>query len=107
MTYRPDYWLVLNTGDGCRLLVDFIGAYADADRWRLNSGITRVEDLGDFLAFFGESGSRYLCKWDPAFYRVGRASGPTLDLPKMFYKEVTVLPYETDWLNFNWRSNFK
>ena len=37
------------------------GGYLDNDRWKLNSGISKVEQDTDYLYFYGYSGSCYKC----------------------------------------------
>ena len=63
--YTPDRWVVLefsHNGEKTRkLLGGWIGGYAKADTWRMNSGITEVKDEGDFFLFSGYSGSVYKC----------------------------------------------
>jgi hypothetical protein len=63
--YTPDRWVVLeftHKGETTRkVLGGWIGGYARADSWRLNSGITEVKDEGDFFLFSGSSGSVYKC----------------------------------------------
>lgn len=63
--YSPDAWVLLEfdfKGESVRkVLAGWYGGYAGSDEWRLSSGVTRVEDLGDSFVFHNESGSRYLC----------------------------------------------
>ena len=59
--YRPDYWTIIDTGECCKVLAGWSGGYLDGDSWKLNSGITKVEDLGDEWAFHGVTGSVYYC----------------------------------------------
>jgi len=47
--YNPDNWVVIKmNGDDphYRVLAGWSGGYLDGDSWRMNSGITRVEDAG-------------------------------------------------------------
>ena len=37
------------------------GGYLDGDRWKMNSGISRVEEQEGYYYFFGYSGSCYKC----------------------------------------------
>lgn len=63
--YTPDRWVVIDItykGETVRkVLGGWIGGYAKADSWRLNSGVTEVKDEGDFFLFSGSSGSVYKC----------------------------------------------
>ena len=40
------------------------GGYLDGDSWRMNSGITKVEEDDSHLYFYGLSGSCYKCHKD-------------------------------------------
>ena len=58
----PDKWVVIKIPDGeHKVFASFAGGYLDGDRWRLNSGITKVEEYEDYYYFFGYSGSCYKC----------------------------------------------
>jgi hypothetical protein len=62
--YNPDNWVVIKmNGDDphYRVLAGWSGSYLNGDSWRMNSGITRVEDAGDRYNFYGSSGSCYSC----------------------------------------------
>ena len=60
-TYTPDRWVVLKIGTMYKVLAGWSGGYLDGDYWRLNSGITKVEQEGDYWLFHGNSGSIYKC----------------------------------------------
>ena len=48
--YKPDNWVVIKMdGDNphYRVLAGWSGGYLHGDSWKINSGITRVEDDGD------------------------------------------------------------
>ena len=63
--YVPDRWVVIEiTSEGTtvqRILSSWYGGWAGSDNWRLSSGITEVEELGDSFVFKNESGSVYTC----------------------------------------------
>jgi len=63
--YTPDVWVILKiTNKGNvhhRVFGGWYGGYLNGDSWKMNSGITRVEDKGELLDFYGESGSVYHC----------------------------------------------
>jgi len=63
--YQPDNWVILeitNKGEKTyKVLAGWSGGYLDGDFWQLNSGITKVENGGDFYLFHGHSGSVYKC----------------------------------------------
>ncbi len=63
----PDRWEVLefhspSTGDSIRKVFSgWYGGYTEADHWKINSGIIKTEDMGEFLDFESYSGSLYRC----------------------------------------------
>jgi hypothetical protein len=65
--YVPDRWVVLKINSPSRssplykVFAGWSGGYLDGDSWKLNSGITKVEEDGDYLLFHGHSGSVYKC----------------------------------------------
>lgn len=65
MEYHPHKWLLLRIEDGGTVLfkvfASFYGGFTTGDSWKMNSGITRIEDAGDFLRIHGYSGSVYVC----------------------------------------------
>lgn len=65
MTYTPDKWVVIRmeTDEQAiyKVFATNYGGYINGDSWRLNSGISKVEDLGGYYNFHGYSGSVYRC----------------------------------------------
>ena len=67
--YSPDNWgLVKIDTDGkdplpfiYKVIGGWSGGYLDGDSWRMNSGITKVTEKGDYILFSGFSGSVYEC----------------------------------------------
>jgi len=63
---NPDKWVVVKlTKDSqvyYKVFGSWSGGYLDSDRWKLNSGISSVEDDEQHYIFNGVSGSRYICK---------------------------------------------
>lgn len=57
----PDKWLVIKIDSTYKVFATWYGGYLDGDAWRLNSGITKVEQDDDFYYFHGYSGSIYKC----------------------------------------------
>lgn len=67
-TYTPDHWVIVKLegekvpeGILYKVLAGWYGGYVGADSWKLNSGITKIVDKGDYYVIEGYSGSRYLC----------------------------------------------
>ena len=65
ITETPDKWVVLklkNEGTTIyKVFGSWAGGYLDGDRWKANSGITRVEEDLENYYFYGHSGSCYKC----------------------------------------------
>ena len=65
MNYTPDKWVVIkietNEQTIYKVFATVYGGYTNGDSWKLNSGISKVEDLGDYYNFHGYSGSIYSC----------------------------------------------
>ena len=62
--YIPHNWVLLKiTGDTphYRIFASWRGSYTSGDSWRMNSGITSVEEDEFYYYFFGHSGSIYKC----------------------------------------------
>ena len=63
--YNPDKWVMLrfnhNGKDTYKVLASWYGGFTTGDSWKLNSGVTKVEEDGDCYLFSGYSGSVYRC----------------------------------------------
>jgi hypothetical protein len=102
MDYTPDRWIVVNfVNNGERfnkVLVEWKGGYADGDYWRMNSGITAVEEEGNYYNFHGATGSIYRC----AKHRYG-VTGLAADVLRNLLDKnsdtgiIQALPEDTDW----------
>jgi hypothetical protein len=58
----PERWVILKLpNDEYKVFGTWAGGYLDGDRWKLNSGIKKVEQDNDFYYFIGFSGSIYKC----------------------------------------------
>ena len=54
--YTPDNWVVIKMmppekDTMYKVLGGWSGGYLDGDSWRMNSGVTSVEDDGDYFKF--------------------------------------------------------
>lgn len=101
--YYPDNWVVLkiDTKDSpvlYKILAGWSGGYLQGDSWRMNSGITKVEDAGEYWKFYGHSGSCYACHKDQYRLRMNSA-GIYNKLKKQFGDMVELLSEDTDWEN--------
>jgi len=102
--YTCDNWVVIKIkGDDphYRLLVGTSGGYLDGNNWRMNSGITRVEDAGERFNFYGSSGSCYSCHKE--LYTLRMNNFHVWDHLKYHHGDkVEMMPEETDWLTMDW-----
>lgn len=63
--YKPDYWYVIKINDSLdKVFATWGGTYLTGPSWRLNSGITSVEEDENYFYFHGSSGSIYKCHKD-------------------------------------------
>lgn len=62
ITETPQAWVILKLPDNqFKVFATWRGGYLDSDRFRLNSGIEKVEQDGENYYFIGFSGSCYKC----------------------------------------------
>lgn len=66
MNYQPDRWVVIRISPGtqdevCKIIAGWRGSYLYGESWKINSGITKIEEDEDFYYFHGYSGSIYQC----------------------------------------------
>lgn len=102
--YVPDYWTVifLNGADPhYRVLAGWSGGYLYGDSWKLNSGITKVSDDGEYLLFSGASESLYRCHKE-AYGLRGECVGVWNQLQTRFGDAVELLDESTDWKTRDW-----
>jgi hypothetical protein len=64
--YTPDRWIIVEInspehGKIRKVLGSWYGGFAGSDSWRMNSGIEKVIDQGDYYDIVGSSGSVYKC----------------------------------------------
>jgi hypothetical protein len=99
--YLPDNWVVLKIMQPdqdtlYKVLGGWSGGYLDGDSWRLNSGVTKVKEDGDYYEFYGESGSVYKCHKNQYCLRMNNA-GIWNQLKEKFGDAVELMPEDTDW----------
>ena len=103
--YYPDNWVILKITNEdetiYKVLAGWSGGYLDGDAWRMNSGITKVEQNGGFYEFYGQTGSIYVCHKDT--YRLTMANaGMYNQLKEQFGDAVELMPEDTDWMEVEW-----
>jgi hypothetical protein len=102
--YRPDNWVVVKiSGDDphYRVLAGWSGGYLGGDTFRMNSGITEVEETKDHYYFSDSSGSTYRCCKDSYTLRMNTV-GMWGKLQELYGDEVELMPEDTDWMNTDW-----
>lgn len=58
----PERWVIVKLpNDYYKVFGTWVGGCLDGDRWKLNSGISKVEQDENFYYFVGFSGSCYKC----------------------------------------------
>ena len=105
----PDKWVMLKIESKKNLplykvFATWYGSYLHGDSWKANSGCTKVKQDGDFLLFYGYSGSVY--KVYKKSYGTSGYSESILQhlLGKVAVVDakIEVLPEETDWFSLRY-----
>ena len=98
--YTCDNWVVIKLDDGVdphyRLLVGTSGGYLTGDSWRLNSGITKVEEDDRAYYFSGSSGSTYRCGKNSYTLRMNNAHIWS-QIQELHGDKAQLMPEDTDW----------
>jgi hypothetical protein len=107
--YNPDRWVMLKFNHNGELIYKILGSwyggYAKGDSWKLNSGVTKIEEDGQTYLFYGSSGSVYRCHKN-AYGMSGYTSG----VYASFHKEVAeaanvtldLMPEETNFMELHY-----
>jgi len=108
-TWFPERWIVVrivsikdNNQVFYRLLCGWHGGYLDGAFWRINSGITKVEDGGDYWTVFGRSGSVYRCHKESYGFSTLTFNKYTRWQEYLGEENFQMMPENTDWLNVDW-----
>lgn len=105
--YQPDNWVILKiTGDDphYKVLGGWSGGYTSGDSWRMNSGITRVEETETSFKFYGYSGSIYECQKRSYGLRMNNVH-IYKQLKDMYGDNVELMDENTDWSTIDWKLN--
>jgi hypothetical protein len=104
MNYTPDNWVIIHfKGDDphYRVLAGWHGAYVSSDSWRMNSGVTKVEENDGYYNFSGSSGSTYHC--GKKSYGLKMNNDYIWEKLKVLHGDkVELMPEDTDWTNMDW-----
>ena len=114
--YNPDRWIIFKlttAGEGkpplYKLLCGWNGicgwngrGYFNRDYWRINSGITRVEETDFHYKFYGYSGSCYICPKRTETYQFNGVMSDTFhkienEVEKLNW-ELEILPYSDNFV---------
>lgn len=61
-SYTPDYWIIVRIyEDLYKIFATWDETETEGVRWKLNSGITQIEETPEEYRFYGYSGSCYIC----------------------------------------------
>lgn len=102
--YTPDNWVVVKIkGDNphYRVLAGWSGSYLNGSSWKLNSGITQVEETDRSYKFYGASGSCYNCGKNSYMLRMNTV-GVWDQLEKLHGDKIELMPEKTDWMSVDW-----
>jgi hypothetical protein len=100
----PDSWVILklkNQETFYKVFASWTGDYLDGDRWKMNSGITKVEEYATHYYFYGYSGSCYVCKKGKYGVATSYCQGVLDSVLGNAYKvntQIEVLPETTKWI---------
>ena len=108
-TYNPDKWVMLKFTTPkytvYKVLASWYGGFTRGDSWKLNSGVTKVEQDGDLYLFHGSSGSVYQVHKDAygmSGYTMGVLSSFQKDVDETEDVTLELLPEETNWLELDY-----
>jgi len=106
----PHAWVIIKmttNGDDLdntyyKVFASWAGGYLDGDRWKMNSGISRIDEDEEYYYFYGMSGSCYACHKEAYGIRTSYSQGILDNVLSNAYKvniKAEVLPKETNWIN--------
>ena len=102
--YSPYTWVIIKfKGDDphYRVLGSWSGGYLDGDSWRMNSGITRMDEGGQYYYFFGSSGSCYICNKE-SYGMIFHTSMVYENFKEIHGDNIELMPQDTDWKTIDW-----
>jgi len=100
----PHRWLVVkltNEETFYKLFGSWMGGYLDGDRWKMNSGIVKVEEDDEHYYFYGHSGSVYKCHkkgYGSTSYTQSVLDGIISHGKEKKNTIVEILPEDTNWM---------
>ena len=95
----PDRWVIVKLPNSYyKVFGTWTGGYLDGDRWKINSGIKKVEQDEDFYYFTGFSGSCYKCHKKAYGVASSWCSGILNNI--MEKGKITLMDDNDDWVDF-------
>ena len=103
--YTPDRWVIIKVNGQSphyRVFGSWYGGYAGSDSWRMNSGITSVEQDEHGYKFMGSSGSLYRC--GKASYGTSGYGGAVLGdiMARQPELNIQILDEQTDFMKLDY-----
>ena len=103
----PQRWVIVGFKKGeetyHKVFASWAGGYLDGDSWRMNSGITKVEEDDRHFYFYGFSGSCYKCHKDgygvATTYSQSVLEGSCESAKELGGVEMWVMAQDNDWMN--------
>jgi hypothetical protein len=104
--YTPDYWTIVKITTPqdeliYKVFATWRGSYTMNEAWRMNSGITNVEIEGNYIKFYGNSGSVYKLVNKESEYRTTAYTQSILEHMKKGLEKlngtIEELPFDTNW----------
>ena len=104
--YTPDYWTIVKITTPqdkliYKVFATWRGSYTMNEAWRMNSGITNVEIEGNYIKFYGTSGSVYKLVNKESEYRTTAYTQSILNHMKQQLGKlngtIEELPFNTNW----------
>jgi len=100
--YEPNNWVVIKINGKdphYRVLAGWSGGYLEGSSWRMNSGITKVEEDDKAYYFSGSSGSTYRCGKQSYGLRHNNAH---IYEQLTLSNDVELMPEDTEWTKVDW-----
>jgi len=109
ITELPEHWVVIrfenDTDTYYKVFAGWRGGYLDGASWKINSGVTKVEEDEDYYYFYGASGSCYQCPKsryglkDGMYHFSSYVQGYLESMIKNSPISIEILGQETDFMN--------
>jgi len=99
----PEIYVIVKIGNInpiYKVFATWRGGYIDGDRWKLNSGITRIENQDTYTDFIGYSGSVYRCKkgsYGMSAYTQGVLDDMIKKAKEVYDLEIAILDNRSNW----------